>query len=72
MSAERSTIDGERFDVVEVEPVDDAEPRAEWRRQKAGPGRGADESELRQLDLDVRAAGPWPMMMSRWKSSIAE
>ena len=56
---------------VEVEPVDDAEARAQRRRDQPGAGGGADQGEARQVDLDVRAAGPWPMTRSSLKSSRA-
>ena len=41
----------ERFDVVEVEAMDDAEARAQRRGEEAGARGGADEREARQLDL---------------------
>ena len=40
------------LDRVELQPDRDAEAVAQRRRQQAGAGRGADQRELRQVDLD--------------------
>ena len=56
--------DAEFFFGKELQAQKDAEAGTERRREQAGTRGGADESERAISMTWVRAAGPWPMMMS--------
>ena len=62
---------GELLDRVVVEPLPDAEPVAQRRREQARARGGADERERLHVHADAARAGPSPIMMSMSKSSIA-
>ena len=57
--------------LIVIEPLLDAKSREQGRGEKSAAGRGPDEGNRGRFNRTLRALGPWSMMMSSLKSSIA-